>query len=74
MPIEVLVPIAVWQEDYGICRHCLDFHYDAERMSINKWPKAVLYKEKTYVRTGYNTDSNIVHFKEGEVAFPVKVD
>ena len=66
--INVLVPCTVWQENYGICRHCLDFVYNPEENNIKDWPKAVEYNGRTYVRTGYNTDINRVHYKESKVA------
>jgi hypothetical protein len=66
-PINALVPVSVWQESYGIRRKCLDFYYDGD---YHQWPKAVEYEGRVYVLTGYNSDTNRIHYKEGKVAYP----
>ena len=64
------VPRLEWREDYGTRRKCLDFHYDHDDMPYLKWPSALQYKGVTYVRTGFNSDTNVVHYKQGAVALP----
>lgn len=70
-PIDnAFVPRLEWQENHGTRRLCLDFHYDHEVLPYREWPRALAYKGVTYVRTGYNSDTNTVHYKHGNVATP----
>lgn len=67
---DAFVPGLEWQEPDGARRLCLDFKYDEASMPIDKWPLALSYKGQTYLRTGYNSDTHTVHYKQGEVATP----
>ena len=38
---------------------------------VVKLPKALAYEGLVYVRTGYNSDTGVVTYKPGPVAYPV---
>lgn len=64
-----MLPSWEWREPDGLRRKCLDFHYgDAD--PVNYLPKAIRYNGMTYIKTGFNSDVGVVHYKQGDPAIP----
>jgi hypothetical protein len=67
-----MVPGFEWQEPDGAKRHCLDFSYNPNVTDPwSDFPKAIIYKNMTFVMAGHNSDTCLVHYKEGEPAIPL---
>lgn len=72
-PINAIVPEHIWKENFGTRRDAFTVSYCDDQDPIDDFPRVVEFKGKTYVRTGYNSDSHKIHYKEHtDVAFPVK--
>ena len=49
-------------------RFWLLFHNDGTIASYKAMPNALRFQNKTYIKAGWNSDLNTVHYKEGEPA------
>jgi len=72
-PINAIVPCHIWKEPCGTKRDAFTVKYDGPQHPIKDFPKVVEFKGKTYVRTGYNSDTYEIYYKEHEVALAVKI-
>jgi len=64
-----MLPSWQWREPDGARRKCLDFHYGSID-PVNDLPKAIRFEGITYIKTGFNSDVGVVHYKQGEPAIP----
>jgi len=65
-----MLPSYVWREPDGDRRKCVDFHY-GNACPINDLPRAIRYNGITLIKTGFNSDVGVVHYKQGEPAIPM---